>query len=153
MRLVTLILAALLTVSCSGVGAPPLPTFDLPTFDLPQVELPSFDTAAIDQLVDDALAEVDRVTADPPELPADLQRLLDENQIELPAVPTNAAEICEVLGVPGVGSIAAAGLTALIEELIVGAELGLVVGLLAVVITKTCPVWMPHLETAADQLL
>jgi hypothetical protein len=148
MRLAPIALTALLLASCSGVQAPALPTFELP-----QVELPSFDTAAIQDLVDDALAEVDRVATDPPELPADLQRLLDENQIELPGVPTNAHEICDVLGVPGVGSLASAGLATLIEELIVGAELGLVVGLLAVVTVKTCPVWMPHLESAVEQVL
>ena len=143
MRLVSILLTALLAISCSAVDTPALPTFELPTFD----------TAALNRLVDNALAEVDRVASDPPEVPAELQRLLVENQIELPSVPTNAQEICDVLGVPGVGSIASAGLTTLIEELLVGAELGLVVGLLAVVITKTCPVWMPHLETAIEQVL
>jgi hypothetical protein len=147
MRLVSIVLTALLLASCSAAQPPALPTFELP-----EVELPSFDTAAIQDLVDDALAEVDRVAPDPPELPADLQRLLAENDIALPAVPTNAQEICDVLGVPGVGSLASAGLATLIEELIVGAELGLVVGLLAVVTVKTCPVWMPHLESAAEQL-
>ena len=148
MRLVGIALSILLLASCSNFAAPAIPTFELP-----QVELPSFDTAQINELVDDALAEVDRVASDPPELPSDFQRLLDENNIALPTMPTNAQEICGVLGVPGVGSIAAAGLAALIEELIVGAELGFVVGLLTVVIVKTCPIWMPHLETAVDQVL
>jgi hypothetical protein len=41
----------------------------------------------------------------------------------------------------------------LISELVVGGELGLVVGLLSVVIVRTCPIWLPHLETAVMQLL
>jgi hypothetical protein len=147
MRLAALALAALVSVSC-GAGGPTVPSLALPS-----VELPSFDTASIEQLVDDALAEVDRVASNPPELPPDLQRLLDENDIQLPSLPSNATQICDALGIPGVGSLASAGLSSLISELVVGGELGLVVGLLSVVIVRTCPVWMPHLETAVEELL
>jgi hypothetical protein len=142
MRLASVVLALLFAISCDA-AAPAIPTF----------ELPSFDSAAIDRLVDDALAEVDRLADAPLELPADLARTLEANDIRLPALPTNADEICSALGTPGVGSLTAGGFSTLIEQLVVGSEVGLVVGLLVVVVSRTCPVWMPHLETAVEQLL
>lgn len=142
MRLVGLLLAALLSASC-GAGAVALPT----------IELPSFDTAEIERLVDEALVEVDRLASSAVDVPPQLAALLEENGNQLPALPSNADEICEALGTPGVSSLASAGIGALIEQLVAGGEVGLVVGLLVVVTSRTCPIWMPHVETAAEQLL
>ncbi len=137
-------LAAAIAVSCSGSG-PVLPSFELPTFD----------TAAVQELVDEAIAEVGRVTASPPaiELPPSLAALLEENDIRLPPLPSNVTEICQALGTPGVGAAASAGLSGLIESLIAGAESGLVIGMLVTVVVRTCPAWTPYLETAIKELL
>jgi hypothetical protein len=152
MRVTGLVLAAFLAVSCTG-DAPALPSFDVPSFEVPSFDLPSFDTAAVERLVGDALAEVDRVASDPPELPPDFQRLLDENDIELPTLPSNAAEICDALGAPSADSPASERLRLLMSELVAWAERGLVVGVLSVVIVHTCPLWMPHLERAVEDFL
>jgi hypothetical protein len=146
--LLSLLLAAAMLVSC-GAGTPALPS----------IELPDFDTEAIEELVADAIAEVERVAASPPaidlpsfELPPDLARLVAEQDIQLPPLPSNATEICDALGTP-VGTAASAGMSTLIQHLIIGGEVGIVVGLLVTVMSRTCPVWMPHLETAVEQLL
>ena len=143
-----MLLAGALLVSC-GSGAPALPS----------IQLPSFDTTAIEQLLEDAIAEVERVAASPPaielpqvELPAELETLLEEQNIELPPLPSNATEICAALGTP-VGAAASTGLNTVIQHLLIGGEIGLVVGVLVTVVSRTCPVWMPHLETAVEQLL
>src|SRR5687768_9893231 len=126
MRFVGLVLALILTVGCTGSQVA-LPTFELPTFELPRIELPSFDTAELERLVDDALAEVDRLGSDiRDELPPDLLALLDQHDIEPPALPSNSNEICAGLGTPGVSTIAGAGLTTLIEALASGTEVGLI---------------------------
>ena len=146
--LLSLLLATALLVSC-GSGPPALPS----------IELPSFDTSAIERLVEDAIAEVERVAASPPaielpqvELPPELETLLEERNIQLPPLPSNAAEICAALGTP-VGAAASTGLSSVIQHLLIGGEVGLVVGVLVTVVSRTCPVWMPHLETAVEQLL
>lgn len=143
MRLISIALALLIAVGCVG------PSVALPTFNLP-----SFNTAELERLVDDALAQVDRAAAAASiELPSDLAQVLADNNITLPAPPTNATEICATLGIPGASAVAGAGLTSLIEALATGTEVGLVVGLLVAVVFRTCPIWMPHLETAIDQVL
>jgi hypothetical protein len=139
----SLLLSSIIVASC-GTGAP---------------SLPSFDTTAIEDLVADAIEEVERVAASPPaidlpsfELPPELARLLDEQNIQLPPMPSNATEICAALGTP-VGTAASAGMSTVIQHLIIGGEVGIVVGLLVTVVSRTCPTWMPHLETAVEQLL
>lgn len=138
--LIALVLVA--AVGCGGAG------LAIPTFGLPQ-----FDTAAVDRLVRDARAEVDRLASTPIELPPELAALLGEHDIRVAALPSNAAEICQALGTPGVGTVASAGLAALIEGLVAGGEVGGVVGIMVAVIFRTCPVWMPHLETALEVVL
>ncbi|HUG49152.1 MAG TPA: hypothetical protein VMP67_12155 [Candidatus Limnocylindria bacterium] len=133
-----LVLAASLGMSCApGSGSPSEP--------------PIVDTAAVEQLVQNALAEVDRLAASPPslDLPPELAGLLADNGIQLPPVPTNAAQICEALGTPGVATAAGAGLGAIVEGLATG---GQIAGLLVTVIFSTCPVWSPHLETLLRDL-
>jgi len=112
------------------------------------------DTAAVQQLLDDAIAEAERMadTASV-ELPATLAEILEQNGIELPAAPTKAPEICDALGTPGVGTTAAAALRSLIESFVAGGEVGLAIGLLTTVVFTTCPIWSPHLETAIEQFL
>ena len=56
------------------------------------------------------------------------------------------------MGFPGASAITGAGLSAALEAL-AGLELGFVVGLLVVVVFRTCPVWSPHLERAVSELL
>jgi hypothetical protein len=144
----SLALAGALLTGC-GAGAPALPS----------IQLPSFDTTAIEVLVSDAIAEVERVVASPPaidlppvELPPDLASLLDDQDIQLPPLPSNAAEICQALGTP-TGAAASTGLSTVIQHLLIGGEAGLVVGVLVTVVSRTCPVWMPHLATAVEQVL
>ena len=144
----SLLLVAALLISC-----------DSTTPALPSIQLPSFDTTAVQQLVEDAVAEVERLAASPPsldlppvELPAELESLLETHNIELPPLPSNATEICAALGTP-VGAAASTGLSAVIQHLLIGGEAGLVVGVLVTVVSRTCPVWLPHLETAVEQLL
>jgi hypothetical protein len=143
-RLVALALAAVIAVACGGSGLA-VPTFELPTFD----------TAGAQQLLDDAVAEARTVVDDPPEiaLPDELQRLLDENDIAVPQLPSNSSDICRTLGTPGASTLTAAGLKELIELVAVGGEIGLVVGLLVAAVFHTCPVWEPHLTQAIDDLL
>ena len=129
-------------IGCGGTGVA------VPTFEVPQ-----FDTAAVDRLIDDARAEVDRLASTPIELPPAVAALLEEHNIRVPALPSNAEEICEALGTPLVGTAASAGLAALIESIVSGGEVGGVVGIMVAVVFRTCPVWMPHLETALDQVL
>jgi hypothetical protein len=143
-----LVLAGALLTAC-GASAPALPS----------IQLPSFDTTAIEDLVSDAIAEVERVVASPPaidlppvELPPELATLLDDQDIQLPPLPSNAAEICQALGTPA-GTAASTGLSTVIQHLLIGGEAGLVVGVLVTVVSRTCPVWMPHLETAVEQVL
>ena len=144
LRLVAAALVALMLSACSGSGLA-VPTFELPTFD----------TAGVQRLVDDAVAEVGNIANDPPEiaLPSDLQRLLDDNAIALPQLPSNSSEICRALGTPGASTLTAAGLKELIELVAVGGEIGLVVGLLVAVVFHTCPAWEPHLTQAIEDLL
>ena len=137
-----LALVAVIVVACGGTG------MAVPTFELPQ-----FDTAAIDRLVDEARAEVDRLASTPIELPPDMAALLAEHDIEVPALPSNAPEICAALGTPGASSVASAGLAGLIESVAAGGEAGGVVGIMVAVVFRTCPVWMPHLESALEQVL
>jgi hypothetical protein len=122
---------------------------------IPSIELPSFDTAAVEQLVQDAIAEVERLAQSPPPiaLPPDLASLLEQNNIALPPLPSNAAQICEALGTPGVAGATGAGLSALIETLAAAGEAGPAIGLLVTVVFSTCPIWSPHLETALEGLL
>ena len=139
-------LVAAIAVACTG-EMPTMPT-------IPSIELPTIDTASLQQQVDSALAEVGNLTQDPPdiELPADLAALIAQHQIELPPLPSNAQEICDVMGFPGASTITGAGLGAAIEML-AGLELGLVIGLLVTVVFRTCPDWSPHLVEAVEQLL
>lgn len=148
MARIALALAASILVSCSA-GSPALPS----------IQLPSIDTEAVESLVADAIAEVERIAASPPaielppiELPADIANLLQERNIQLPPLPSNAAEICMALGTP-VGTAASSGLSTVVQHLLIGGEIGIVVGLLVTVVSRTCPTWMPHLETAVEQLL
>ena len=143
-RLTAILMAAMVLAGCSGSGLA-IPTFEVPTFD----------TSAAQALVDDALAEVGNVVSDPPDiaLPADLQRVLDENDIQLPHLPSSSSAICQALGTPGVSTLSAAGLKELIELVAVGGEVGIVVGLLVAVVFHTCPVWEPHLTQAIEDLL
>jgi len=129
-------------LGCGGSGVA------VPTFDLPQ-----FDTAALDRLVNDARTEVDRLASTPIELPPEVAALLEEHNIRVPALPSNAGEICQALGTPGVGTLASAGLAALIEGMVTGGEVGGVVGIMVAVVFRTCPMWMPHLETALQEVL
>lgn len=143
MRFTSLALALIIVLGCSGASVA-----------RPSVELPNVDTAALQRLVDDAIAEVDRLAATTSiELPPDLAALLGANNIALPALPSNANDICQSLGTPGVSTVAGAGLSTLIETLATGTEVGLVVGLLVTVVFRTCPIWMPHLETSIEHLL
>jgi hypothetical protein len=141
-QLPTLLLPAVFAAAC--VGAPAVPTIVLPTID----------TTALQQRLDSALAEVGNLTANPPqvELPPDLAAFLDEHQIQLPPLPSNAQEICNVMGFPGASTVAGAGLGAALEML-AGLEFGLVVGLIVAVVFKTCPLWSPHLVDAFEELL
>ena len=143
-RVLTWILATGLLCACSGSG------LSVPTF-----EMPTLDTAGIQRMVDDAVAEVGAIADDPPDLalPSDLQRLLDENEIALPQLPSNSSEICGALGTPGVSTLSAAGLKQLIELVAAGGEVGLVVGLFVAVVFHSCPVWEPHLTQALEDLL
>ena len=122
---------------------------------LPQVELPTFDTSSVTRLVDDAATEAGRVASSISidEIPAGLASLLEENDIRLPPLPSNAAEICGAMGVPGVSSLASAGLSEVIGTFAAGGEVGIVVGILVTVVFKTCPDWSPHLENAIGELL
>ena len=140
-------MTATLLIACSGTPA------------LPSIQLPSFDTIAIEELLTDAIAEVERVAASPPaiglppiELPPELADLLEQQDIQLPPLPSNAGEICQALGTP-VGTAASTGLSTVVQNLIIGGETGLVVGVLVTVVSRTCPIWMPHLETAVEQLI
>ena len=135
-------LIAMVAIGCGGTG------MAVPTFDVPQ-----FDTAAVDRLIQDAQAEVNRLASTPIELPTEVAALLEEHNIRVPALPSNAAEICQALGTPGVGTVASAGLATLIESLVAGGEVGGVVGIMVAVVFRTCPAWMPHLETALEQVL
>ena len=119
-----------------------------------RVALPSFDTASLERLVDDAIAEVGAVGGSTVvELPATLAALLEQHQIDLPPLPSNAAEICDTLGTPGVSSVAGGALGSVIETLASGTDVGLIVGILVAVVFRTCPAWTPHLESALDQIL
>jgi hypothetical protein len=142
-ELATILLAAAVTLACSGEVA-----------TIPSIELPTIDTAALEQQVDAALAEVGNLTENPPEieLPAELAALLADHDIQLPPVPSNAQEICEVMRFPGASTVTGAGLGAAIEML-AGLEVGLVVGLLVTVVFRTCPDWSPHLVEAVEELL
>jgi hypothetical protein len=142
-ELATILLAAAVTLACSGEVA-----------TIPSIELPTIDTAALQQQVDAALAEVGNLTENPPEieLPAELAALLADHDIQLPPVPSNAQEICEVMRFPGASTVTGAGLGAAIEML-AGLEVGLVVGLLVTVVFRTCPDWSPHLVDAVEELL
>jgi hypothetical protein len=142
-ELATILLAAAVTLACSGEVA-----------TIPSIELPTIDTAALQQQVDAALAEVGNLTENPPEieLPAELAALLADHDIQLPPVPSNAQEICEVMRFPGASTVTGAGLGAAIEML-AGLEVGLVVGLLVTVVFRTCPDWSPHLVEAVEELL
>lgn len=135
-------LVLVVAVGCAGTGVA------VPTFELPQ-----FDSAAVDRLVDDARAEVDKLTSTPIELPPDVAALLEAHDIRVPALPSNAEEICQALGTPGDGTVASAGMAALIESLIAGGEVGGVVGIMVAVVFRTCPVWMPPLESALEEVL
>jgi hypothetical protein len=142
-ELATILLAAAVTLACSGEVA-----------TIPSIELPTIDTAALQQQVDAALAEVGNLTENPPEieLPAELAALLADHDIQLPPVPSNAQEICEVMRFPSASTVTGAGLGAAIEML-AGLEVGLVVGLLVTVVFRTCPDWSPHLVDAVEELL
>jgi hypothetical protein len=135
MKGLTLALAATIVLGCA-TSAPPPPSFDL------------------QQMVDDAIAEAqrlaDRASVD---LPATLAETLEQNGIELPAVPTNAREICGALGTPSADTSPTATLRSLIEKFVTGGEVGLAIGLLTTVVFTTCPIWSPHLETAIDEFL
>jgi hypothetical protein len=137
-RALSVALAALLILGC-GAEAPAAPSIDI---------------GALQTLVDEALVEVGNVAANPPEidLPPEIDAFLAEHQIQLPPLPSNAAEICNVLTLPGASALGGAGLGALAEG-VSGLELGLVVGLLVTVVFRTCPVWSPHLEQALEELL
>jgi hypothetical protein len=122
---------------------------------LPQVELPTFDTSSVSRLLGDAAAEAGRVASSISidEIPAELAALLEKNDIRLPPLPSNAAEICGAMGVPGVSSLAGAGLSEVIGTFAAGGEVGVIVGVLVTVVFKTCPEWSPHLENAIAGLL
>jgi hypothetical protein len=138
-----LALAATIVLGC-GASAPTSPS----------IEQPSIATSALQQLLDDAIAEAERMAEKASvELPATLAETLERNGIELPAAPTNAREICDTLGTPSVGATPSAALRDLIESFVAGGEVGLAIGLLTTVVFTTCPVWSPHLETAIEQFL
>jgi hypothetical protein len=113
-----------------------------------------FDTSEVEQLLRDAIAEIDHLAASPPaiDLPVDLASLLEQNGVGLPPLPSNAAEICDTLGTPGLAGATGAGLGAIIERFASGGEVGLAAGLLVTVVFSTCPAWSPHLETALEAL-
>jgi hypothetical protein len=143
MKLTALALVATIVVGC-GTSVPTVPS----------VEPPGVDTSVLQQLLDDALAEAQRAAeAASVDLPATLAETLEQNDIELPAVPTNARDMCDALGTPGVGTAAPTMLRALIDSFVAGGEVGLAIGLLTTVVFTTCPVWSPHLETAIEQFL
>lgn len=143
MRAISAILAAALLAGC-GASAPTVPSF----------ELPSIDTSALQRLLDDAIAEAQQIgeTASV-DLPAALAETLEANNIELPAIPANAAEMCSALGTPGASSEAGAVLRGLIQSVVEGGEVGLAIGLLTTVVFTTCPIWSPHLEDVVEQFL
>jgi hypothetical protein len=141
--LLALALAATIVLGCAA-SAPMLPSS----------ERPSVDVSAVQQLLDDAIAETKRrAQTATVELPTALAETLEQNGIQLPAVPSNAREICDTLGTPGVGTSAAAVLRTLIDSFVAGGEIGLAIGLLTTVVFTTCPTWSPHLETAIEQFL
>lgn len=142
-ELATIVLVAAVTLACAGEVS-----------TIPPVAVPTIDTAALQQQLDDALAEVGNLTQTPPEieLPAELAAVLADHDIQLPPVPSNAEEICEVMRFPGASTVTGAGLGAAIEML-AGLEVGLVVGLLVTVVFRTCPDWSPHLVEAVEELL
>lgn len=142
-----LALAALLGAACA------ISTPALPEVQLPDVQLPTFDTAGVTRLLDDAAAEVDRLASSVSieEIPADLAALLEEHDIRLPPLPSNAAEICAAMGTPGVSTIASAGLGEVIGTFASGGEVGIVVGLIVMVVFKTCPEWSPHVENVVQE--
>ena len=121
----------------------------MPTFDVP-----SIDTAALQQLLDDAIAEAQQISQTASlDLPAALAETLEANNIELPAIPANAAEMCATLGTPGASPEAGALLRGLIQSAVEGGEVGLAIGLLTTVVFSTCPIWSPHLEQVVEQFL
>ena len=135
MNSIALVLAATLVLGC-GASAPPLPSFEL------------------QQLLDDAIAEAQQLAETASvELPATLAETLEQNGIQLPAVPSNAREICDSLGTPGAGTAPEATLRSLIAKFVTGGEVGLAIGLLTTILFTTCPIWSPHLEPAIDQFL
>lgn len=118
----------------------------------PSIGVPTIDASAVQQLLDDAIAEAERLAETATvDLPAALAQTLEQNGIDLPAMPANAGEICDALGIPGAGSTAATTLRTLIESFAQGGEIGLAIGLLTTVVFTTCPIWSPHLETAIEQ--
>jgi hypothetical protein len=142
LRLGVAVLLAAMLLACGG-STPPRAS----------IEAPSFDAAAVQQLLDDAMADLDRLAGDPPviELPAEVAALLEEADIRLPAVPSNAAEICQTLGTPGDAGATGAGLRPILEGFVAGGEVGLAVALLSTVVFSTCPTWSPHIETLLQE--
>lgn len=143
-RLAAVALAACLLIGCGGAD-----------LALPSLDVPTFDTAAVERLLQDAIEEVDRLAASPPpvDVPADVADLLERVGVDIPPLPSNAAEICDTLGTPGLAGVAGAGLGTVLESFAAGSEVGLVAALLVTVVFSTCPVWSPHLETALGELL
>lgn len=137
-RLAAASLVLAIVAGCAGGAGVAIPSFEVPSFDPDQIA----------QQVQDA---VDQIGDAIPSIPADVLETMQQFDIDTLPIPANAAEICESMGEPNPGALAAGGLLAILSALV--GDPTIPIGLLVSVIFSTCDSWAPFVDGALEDFL